>query len=31
VRYGSTTSMLLTREEMTFDFQGGTLDPVRDK
>jgi bacterioferritin (cytochrome b1) len=22
--------MLLTREEMTFDFQGGTLDPVRD-
>src|SRR5688572_12047371 len=23
--------MLLTREEMTFDFQGGTLDPARDK
>ena len=23
--------MLLTREEMTFDFEGGTLDPVRDK
>ena len=23
--------MLLTREEMTFDFQGGTLDPVRDR
>jgi bacterioferritin (cytochrome b1) len=23
--------MLLTREEMTFDFQGGKLDPVRDK
>jgi bacterioferritin (cytochrome b1) len=23
--------MLLTREEMSFDFQGGTLDPVRDR
>jgi bacterioferritin (cytochrome b1) len=23
--------MLLTREEMTFDFQGGTLDPARDR
>lgn len=23
--------MLLTREEMTFDFEGGKLDPVRDK
>ncbi len=23
--------MLLTREEMSFDFDGGTLDPVRDK
>jgi bacterioferritin (cytochrome b1) len=23
--------MLLTREEMTFDFQGGTLDPIRDR
>src|SRR5438270_3460007 len=23
--------MLLTREEMTFDFEGGTLDPIRDK
>ena len=23
--------MLLTREEMTFDFQGGKLDPIRDK
>ncbi len=23
--------MLLTREEMTFDFQGGTLDPTRDR
>ena len=23
--------MLLTREEMTFDFQGGKLDPVRDR
>ncbi|MCA9676303.1 MAG: ferritin-like domain-containing protein [Kofleriaceae bacterium] len=23
--------MLLTREEMTFDFEGGTLDPVRDR
>jgi len=24
-------AMLLTREEMTFDFQGGTLDPTRDR
>ena len=29
VRYGRT--MLLTREEMTFEFGGATLDPVRDR